>query len=131
MSLVAWNCRGLDSPSTIPDIKCLVRPFNPDLLFLSETLAHINKIEEICFLLGYDCCFHVDRTSGSGGLALFWCNYLNCQLINFSNNHITIEIVDSVTGPWRMTGYYGYPNGGRRRAAWDFLRQLSNQFAGP
>lgn len=30
-----------------------------------------------------------------------------------------------------METYYGYPNGGRRQAAWDFLRQLSNQFTGP
>ena len=30
-----------------------------------------------------------------------------------------------------MTGYYGYPNGGRRTTAWNFLQQLSNQFSGP
>jgi len=52
MSLVAWNCRGVGSPSTIPDLKYLVRHFNPDLLFLSETLAHRNKSEELRFLLG-------------------------------------------------------------------------------
>jgi hypothetical protein len=26
-----------------------------------------------------------------------------------------------------LTGYYGYPNGGQRRASWDFLRTLSHQ----
>jgi hypothetical protein len=131
MSLVAWNCRGLGSPSAIPDLKYLVRHFNPDLLFLSETLAHRNKIEELRFLLGYDSCLPIDRTGRGGGLALFWRNSFNCQLIDFSNNHVTIEIVDSVHGTWRMTGYYGYPDGGRRRAAWNFLCQLSHQFAGP
>jgi len=81
-------------------------------------------------LLGYDCCFQVDRTGRCGGLALFWRNSFNCQLIDFSNNHITVEIIDTTLGTWRMTSYYGYPNGGRRTAAWNFLRQLSNQFAG-
>jgi len=130
MTLVAWNCRGVGSPSTIPDLKYLIRHFNPDLLFLSETLAHRNKIEELSVLLGYDACFHVDRTGRAGGLALFWKNSLQCQLVNFSNNHITVEIVNSTLGTWRLTGYYGFPNGGRRLAAWNFLRQLSTQFSG-
>jgi hypothetical protein len=30
-----------------------------------------------------------------------------------------------------LTGYYGYPNGGRRRASWDFLRTLSHQSSLP
>jgi len=121
MTLVAWNCRGVGSPSTIPDLKYLIRHFNPDLLFLSETLAHRNKIEELRVLLGYDACFHVDRTRRAGGLALFWKNSLHCQLVNFSNNHITVEIVNTTLGLWRLTGYYGFPNGGRRIAAWNFL----------
>jgi hypothetical protein len=132
MSQVAWNCQGVGSPSTIPDLKYLIRHFNPELLFLSETLAHRNKIEELRFLLGYDACFHVDRTGRAGGLALFWKNSLHCQLVNFSSNHITVEIVNNNLGStWRLTGYYGYPNGGRRTAAWNFLCQLSTQFSGP
>jgi len=131
MSLVAWNCQGVGSLSTIPDLKYLVGHFNSDLLFLSETLVHRNKIEELRFLLGYDCCFPIDRIGRGGGLALFWRDSLNCQLIDFSNIHITVEIVDSIIGTRRMTDYYDYPNGGRRTAAWTFLRQLSNQFAGP
>jgi hypothetical protein len=114
MRLVAWNCRDIGSPSTIPDLKYLVRHFNPDILFLSETLAHRNKIEELHFLL--DCCFPVDRTGRGGGLALFWRNSLHCKLVDFSSSHITVEIVDNVLGIWRVTDYYGYPNGGRRTA---------------
>jgi len=82
-------------------------------------------------LLGFDSCISVDRTGRGGGLALFWRTSFNCQLIDYSNNHIIVEIVDDVLGTWRLNGYYSYPNGGRRTAAWDFLRQLSVQFAGP
>jgi hypothetical protein len=39
-----------------------------------------------------------------------------------------MEIIDTDRGNWRLTGYYGYPNGGRRRASWDFLRTLSQQY---
>jgi hypothetical protein len=131
MSLVAWNCRGLGRPSVIPDLKYLVRRFNPDILFLSETLVHRNKIEAFRYVLGYDACLSVDRTGRSGGLAIFWRSTLNCNLINYSNNHITLEIINNVLGTWRLTGYYGYPNGERRQAAWNFLRNLSNEYAGP
>jgi len=77
MSLLAWNCRGLSSPSVIPDLKYLVWCFNPDLLFLSETLIHQNKIEVFRYVLGFDFCFAIDRTGRSGGLALFWRSSLN------------------------------------------------------
>jgi exonuclease III len=72
MSLISWNCRGLGSPNTIPDLKYLVRHFNSDLLFLSETLVHRNKIEDLCYLPGFDSCIFVDRTGRGGGLTLFW-----------------------------------------------------------
>jgi len=52
-------------------------------------------------------------------------------LFDFSSNHITAEINDIVLGAWRLTGYYGYPNGGRRTATLNFLRQLSIQFTSP
>ncbi|KEH25772.1 endonuclease/exonuclease/phosphatase family protein [Medicago truncatula] len=130
MSLISWNCRGLGSPNAIPDLKYLVRQFNPDLLFLRETLVHRKKIEELCYVLGFDSCFSVDRTGRSGGLAFFWRTSLNCQLIDYSNNHITIEIIDYNLGPWKLTGYYGYPNGGRRRVAWEFHHDLSCRYSG-
>jgi len=82
-------------------------------------------------LLSFDSCITVDRTGRGGGLALFWRHSSNCTLVDFSNNHITVEIVDFILGPWRLTGYYGYPNGGCRIAAWNFLRQLANHFSRP
>jgi hypothetical protein len=131
MSLIGWNCRGLGRPNAIPDLKYLVRHFNSDLLFLSETLVSRNKIEDLRYLLGFDFCFSVDRSGRGGGLALFWRTSFSCQIVDYSNNHIYVDVNDVVHGMWRLTGYYRYPEGRRRRAAWDFLRQLSNQFAGP
>jgi hypothetical protein len=68
--------------------------------------------------------FSVDRTVEAAVFAFFWHASLNCQLIDYSNNHKTIEIVNSNLDPWKHTGYYGYPNEGRRRAAWEFLHNL-------
>lgn len=53
-------------------------------------------------------------TGKSGGLVLFWRSSFNCQIVDYSNNPITVEIDDPTLGPWKLTGYYGYPNVGRR-----------------
>jgi len=53
---------------------------------------------------------------------------VNCSITisNYSSNHIDAEITDINKGKWRVTGYYGFPSHGRRREAWNFLRQLTN-----
>jgi exonuclease III len=126
MKIISWNCRGLGSPRTIPSLKYLVRVYKPDILFLCETISTTNKTEELKYVLDFDCCFTVDRQGRSGGLALYWKSSVNCSISNYSVNHIDAEILDVSKGKWRMTGYYGFPSHGRRRAAWEFLRQLAN-----
>lgn len=93
-------------------------------------MVHNNKIKVLHYVLGYDSSFSVNSIGHSGDLALFWRASFNCQIINYSTNHITVERQDANHGNWRITGYYGYPEGGRRRAAWDFLQHLSSQFVG-
>jgi exonuclease III len=131
MNLVSWNCRGLGSPSAVSNLKYLVRHHKIVILFLSETLVSSNKIEEIRYVLGFNSCFSVDRVGRSGGFAMFWNSSHNCQLLDYSQNHISVEVIDIDRGNRRLTGYYGYPNGGRRRASWDFLRTLSHQSSLP
>jgi hypothetical protein len=111
MNLVAWNCRGLGSPSAVSNLKYLVRHHNVAILFLSETLVCKNKIEEIHYLLGFHSSFSVDRVGRSGGLAMFWQSSIDCSILDYSQNHISVEISDTNRGNWRLTGFYGYPNG--------------------
>ncbi|PNX78270.1 hypothetical protein L195_g034247, partial [Trifolium pratense] len=62
-----------------------------------------------------------------GGIALLWRSSYNCSIVNFSQNHINVQVTDQVNGNWRLTGFYGFPNGGRRRDSWNFLRHLSQE----
>ncbi|XP_024640472.1 uncharacterized protein [Medicago truncatula] len=125
MSFVAWNCRGLGNLRVIPKIKFLVRYYKPDIIFLSETIIQVNKIEEFRYLLGYDSCFAPDRVGRGGGVALFWRNTINCSIVNYSSNHISAKIEES-NGHWIFTGFYGYPEASRRRDSWNFLRRLAS-----
>jgi hypothetical protein len=88
-------------------------------------MTNSNKVESLKYMLGFDCCFTVDREGRGGGIAIMWNNSLKCHIMNYSLNHIDIEVVDESRGNWRLIGFYGYPEGGRRRDSWNFLRQLS------
>jgi exonuclease III len=94
MNLVSWNCWGLGSPSAVSNLKCLVRHHKISILFLRETLVLSNKIEEIRYVLGFNSCFSVDRVGRSGGLAMFWNSSHNCQILDYSQNHISVEFTD-------------------------------------
>jgi hypothetical protein len=82
-------------------------------------------MEKLRYLLGYDCCFSVNCTGRSGGLAFMWRNSFHCSITNFSSNHIDVEVEDNINGNWRLTGFYGFPGSSRRRDSWNFLRQLA------
>jgi len=126
MKIISWNCRGLGSPRTTPSLKYLVCVYKPDMLYLCETISTSNKTEELKYVLGFDFCFTVNKQGQSGGFILYWNSSVNCSISNYSNNHIDAEIRDINKGKWRLTGYYGFPNNGRRQEAWNFLRQLAN-----
>jgi hypothetical protein len=38
------------------------------MLFLSEALSIANKMEELCYMLGFDSCFSVNREGGMNHL---------------------------------------------------------------
>jgi hypothetical protein len=103
MSVISWNSLGLGNLCTIPDSKYLTGYYNQAIIFLSETLVHRNKIEEFPNIFGR-----------SGGLALYWHSSIKCQIVDYLNNHITIDILKDGKGIWRLTSYYGYPNGSWR-----------------
>lgn len=47
------------------------------------------------------------------------------SLIGFSQNHIDVSVYMEAIGTWRLTGFYGCPNRGRRRESWLLLQRLS------
>jgi len=82
MSIIAWNCRGMENLSVVPKLKYLVNYYKPGALFLSETLVHSNKTTDFRYMLGFDNCFYVSSNGRSGCLALFWQNSFVCTILN-------------------------------------------------
>ncbi|XP_019163494.1 PREDICTED: uncharacterized protein LOC109159838 [Ipomoea nil] len=80
--------------------------------------------ERLRVKLGFEGCFKVDSVRRKGGLCLLWRRNNCARLLNYSQNHIDLEVSLPNGRPWRLTCFYGYPNRDRRRASWDFLRSL-------
>lgn len=127
MNLVGWNYRGLGQPRTVRVLKEMVKSHQPRILFLSETLVEGNKIETLASKIGYENFFSVDRQGRSGGLAVFWRNNVRCFVVDYSQNHIDINVKESHSVMWRLTCFYGFPERERRQASWDFLRALASR----
>jgi hypothetical protein len=52
-----------------------------------------------------------------------WKDTIKCGVMNYSKNFINLVVEED---EWRLTCYYGYPERGRRRQAWDLLRELQD-----
>lgn len=73
MRLVSWNCRGLGSPSTIPQLRESLRLYKPELVFLCETKRSKGFVGTVCKKLGWgDRWYEVDPEGRSGGLLVGW-----------------------------------------------------------
>ncbi|XP_073025109.1 uncharacterized protein [Primulina eburnea] len=107
MIVLSWNCRGLGHPRAIPSVFELVRAHKPDAIFLFETLAQTNKVEQIRIKLKFDGAFVVDQEGRSGRINILWRNTKFCHVTDYSRIHIDATITDNLNHVWRFTGFYG------------------------
>ena len=126
MSTLSYNCRGLGNPSTVCELRKIVRQEAPSLLFVMETKIRGKRVEDLRATLGFAGCFAVDSVGLSGGIGLFWSNDVHVELKNYSNAHINVKVrwKDLDLPQWRFTGFYGAPRAEDRHHSWEFLRTL-------
>ena len=71
MKILSWNCWGLSNFREVLALGELVQTHKPYVIFLSETLSHVNELEDLKWKVGYECCFAVDKEGRSRGLGFF------------------------------------------------------------
>jgi len=54
MKIISWNTQGLKKSQFAQEIKLLKQKFNPDILFLLETMVNETNLLRILPTLGFD-----------------------------------------------------------------------------
>lgn len=125
MKILSWNVQGLRNPRTICDMFSIVRLNKPHLIFLSESLCHLNNFNRIKNYFPLYSCFHVPPVGRSGCLLLFWLKDNNVQIISFSSGHID-SFINYISYHFWFTGFYGNLVTSQRHHSWKLLQKLSN-----
>ena len=92
MTTLSWNCRGLRSILTVRRLEEMCREHLPDFLFLLETKNSSDHIEGFRRSLGYDHIFLVNPVGLSGGLALFWRNSHEVEVLSSFDRIIDVRV---------------------------------------
>jgi hypothetical protein len=112
MSCIAWNCRGLGNLRTISAFKKLLREKNPTCVFLSETKKkdfEMNKFRNVQGLSGVvavSCLGEGNRRAG--GLAMFWKEGVEVEVLSLSQNHIDVLILRMKMRNGGLLGYMDF-----------------------
>ena len=77
-------------------------------------------------------CLAIDSDGFSGGIALFWDEYINVSLLSQGERYIDVLVVENPDRvPWRATFVYGEPRVENRRDMWERLCSLCDEWTGP
>jgi exonuclease III len=132
MKLLAWNCRGVNKAPTVRVLKTLNRECSPDILFLAETKALVQRIDSIKERLGFVECFCVEANGSAGGLALFWKKGVELEVVHFDHQVISALIYsDPPSSTWLLNVIRGPPERKMRKGIWSFMESIIKAFSGP
>ncbi|CAM8896820.1 unnamed protein product [Rhodiola kirilowii] len=122
MSIISWNCRGVGGPRAVRSLCDVVNSYRPSILGLIETKKADGDWELLRYKLGFRGCFSVSSQGRSGGLALLWGEDFDVTLVNYSSNHIDVEVKGTST--FYLSLFYGEPRTQDRIHSWSLLRRL-------
>ena len=110
MKTLAWNYRGMLSPTAIRELLDLQGRLRADVVSLSESHLNNDKAEVLRVKLDFDCFLLVASDGRAGGLVLYY-NLSNEVILNYSSDNVIDGIVMDGNSPsWRIIGIYGEPS---------------------
>ncbi|XXG74778.1 hypothetical protein AAC387_Pa07g3407 [Persea americana] len=122
MKILFWNCQGAGQSLAIRHLKKMVNEYCPDLIFLMETKARNNYMDRKRRKMRFQHSCLLPPNNRSGGLALFWSDPSQIQMINAFNNMIDVRILHpSSPNWWRLSCVCGHPNPTQRNVQWHDL----------
>ena len=131
MRILSWNCWGASRPPTVRSLKALARKEGPEVFFIAEIKAKSLKIDKLKNSMGFSDYFCVESVGKSGGLALFWKDGVELEVI-FSNKYSIVALVflDPSGSPWLLMAVHGSPYLGKKRRFWELMEDIITRFSG-
>lgn len=87
------------------------------------------RMEVIRRKLGYLNGIEVAIVGSRGGLCLGWNEGITVDLHSFDLNYIDVMVTDPIDNlKWRLTDFYGEPDGRRRAQSWELLKSLDQSY---
>ena len=131
MSLLCWNCRRLGNQRTEKQLVDMVRAKDPSVVFIAETWTDEARLTLVQDKMKFKNKFVARRRNKAGGLAIFWKEDFDLNIVTFSKNHIDTIVNKSKDDEWRFTGFYGEPDTQNRHEAWTRLKNLKSRGSAP
>ena len=103
----------------------------PKILFLMETKRFVAEMWLIQADLPYRGMLAVPSVRHCGGLALLWMEEIELHVQTFTLNHIDAMIMNDTNNPWRLTGFYGWPDEMMKHKSWQLLKHLHTRHSIP
>jgi hypothetical protein len=128
MKILCLNCRGLDQPEAVCEVRSVIKLHRPVVVFLSETRLFYDRVDVLKQSFGFPCGLGVGSYGRGGGLAMLWSNEVKIKLQSSDKLHIDVVCLNQDTDAemWRFTGFYGESKRELRYHSWDLMRLLGS-----
>lgn len=129
--LLSWNCKGLGNSWTVRNLHKLVRDQALTTFFLMKTRLDRVGFDKHCRELPFLNNFIAMKPHEGEGLALIWKSEVKMEVINFTNNHILVRVMEEDGFAWMLTCFYGWPEASQKPKSWALLAHLLSFVNGP
>ncbi|XP_023894711.1 uncharacterized protein LOC112006637 [Quercus suber] len=129
MKTLGCNCRRICNASAVRALKAQIKGSKPNIVFLCETKADIDRIDFVKSSIGFEESIVVESKGSARGLCMMWKAGISAQCVEFNKNLIAIKVSDPICN-WILVGFYGPPYPAKKKNAWENLSTLLNSFQG-
>ncbi|XP_071940395.1 uncharacterized protein [Coffea arabica] len=122
MRVQMWNCQGVGSLLTIPQLREVNNLFSPSMVFLSETKNRTKYMEKVKNNLRFDEMAVVEAMNKASGMALLWKQEVKIIEVLMTAFTIEAHVKDmEVNSDWWFVGIYASCDHKVRKQQWKVL----------